>query len=357
MEEQSTVTDARPGFGRRLGRSLYRILRAFIISMLVIALLAGVIWGGLWLFQTVRGEMDRSADSVATRFEAQESRIDILRREVDTLLSANPGQEQTLTDLQNQSTALDDRLADLTRSLDEQAQLLATLDASLAVTLDNDATAAQNITRLNDAMTTLQADFNTSTGQIDALGGQLDELTGDVGRLQTDLTAVDATAVAAVEQADIANTAVADMTQSLVLFRAWELVARARLRLLEANLGLAAEDVNEALGTLTAVLALLPEESADRAALEVVQTRLSLAADNLPTDPDLAAVDLESAWDELDKILTARLLPPVEEQPTAAAASETAVATPTILPTALPTVVPTTVPTTTPPPPTPTPGG
>ena len=324
MEGNSSPTDARPGFGRRLGRSLYRILRAFVITMLVIAVLAGVAWGVLWLYQVISGEVDRSAESVATRFSAQESRIDILRREVDTLLSANPGQEERLNELNSRFTELDARLENLASDIDEQSQLLAALDASMAVTLENDAASAQHITDLGAALTALQTDFNTSTGQIDALGGELDTLTGEVARTQSGLEVVETTAVSAADQATLSQTAVSEMARSLALFRAWELVARARLRLLESNLGLAAADVDEASQTMTAVIISLPAESPDTPALEIVQTRLALAAGNLPANPDQAALDLESAWDELDAILVARLqLPTIEqEQPEAAATPE-----------------------------------
>lgn len=324
MEGNSTPADSGPGFGRRLGRSLYRILRAFIISMLVIAVLVGVAWGVLWLYQVISGEVDRSAASVATRFSAQESRIDILRREVDTLLSANPGQEERLNELNSRFTELDARLENLAGDIDQQSQLLDVLDASMAVTLENDAASAQNITDLGAALTALQTDFNVSTGQIDALGGELDALAGEVDQTQSGLESVETTAVSAADQATLSQTAVSEMAQSLALFRAWELVARARLRLLESNFGLAAADVDEALQTITAVVSSLPAESPHTPALEIVQTRLSLAAGNLPANPDQSALDLESAWDELDTILVARLhLPTIEqEQPEAAATPE-----------------------------------
>lgn len=309
MVGNDSPSDTTPGPGRRLGRSLYRILRAFVVVMVLLAVLAGVAWGSFWLYQVISGEIDRSAASVATRFDAQESRIDILRREVDTLLSANPGQEQRLNELGSQLTALDGRLARLSNDLEQQTQLLAALDESMAETLANDANAAQNIIDLGAALTALQADFNTSTGQIDALGGELDGLTGDVEQVQAGLAAAEATAVAAVDQANLSQMAVTEMAQSLALFRAWELVARARLRLLESNFGLAATDVADAQATITAVLETLPAESTAGPALEVVQTRLTLAADNLPANPEQAALDLESVWDALDEILVARLLP------------------------------------------------
>lgn len=314
MEENSTLNE-RPGFLRRLARSIYRILRAFVITMLVLAVLVGVAWGSLWLYETIRGEINRSTESVTTRFLAQESRIDILRREVDTLLGANRGQEEQINTLQTQLTEKTRQLDALTQDYNQQARLLEALDASMVTTLANDETAVQNITTLREGLAALQTDFNTSTGQVDALGGELDALNTTTNRIQTDLDAASAAADTAVSQADTATTAVTDMAESLALFRAWELIARARLRLLETNFGLAAADIDEAQRTVTAVILLLPEDSADSPALQAAQTRLTLAAANLPDNPALAAADLETAWDELDKLLVARLLPSIEPAP------------------------------------------
>jgi len=319
MEGNSFSANSRPGFGRRLGRSLYRILRAFLITMVILAVLAGVAWGGLWLYQVIRGEINRSADSVTARFDAQESRIDILRREMDTLLSANPGQEEKLNALGSQLEELNDTLAALNEDMDQQSDMLAALDASMSVTLENDAASAQDIADLGAGLTALQGDFNATTAQVDAFGGELDGLTGEVSQTQLGLQSVEATAVSAAEQADLSQTAVSEMAQSLALFRAWELVARARLRLLENNFGLASADVDEASETITAVIDSLPPDSASVSALEIVQTRLALAADSLPGNPEQANVDLESVWDALDEFLVARLLPPpaAELSPTA----------------------------------------
>lgn len=323
-----------PGFGRRLARSIYAILRALLVVMVLIALLLGVAWGGFWLYQAVRGEIERSAESVATRFAAQESRIDILRREVDSLIAANPGQEEQLGELQGQFTELAGGVDNLTADSNRQAELLAALQAAMTTTLANDDTAAQGITQLNEAFSALQTDLNTNTGQIDALGGELDGLTGRVAQTQDNLEGVATVASRAVEQANLSAATLAEMAQSLTLFRAWELVARARLRLLEGNAGLAAADVLEAQRTLDTLITSLPADAPLVANLAATQTRLTLAADNLPGDPALAASDLESAWDELDKLLVVRLL--VAPATPAAAATEESGATavpPTITPT------------------------
>ena len=43
--------------------------------------------------------------------------------------------------------------------------------------------------------------------------------------------------------------------------------------------------------------------------LRIIQTRLSLALSNLPTEPEQASKDLETAWNELDKLLIIATFP------------------------------------------------
>ncbi|MDX1689338.1 MAG: hypothetical protein R3248_15250, partial [Candidatus Promineifilaceae bacterium] len=88
----------------------------------------------------------------------------------------------------------------------------------------------------------------------------------------------------------------AQMRRALTLFRAWELVARARLRLLQGNAGLAAGDLTAAQATVDALAA---EEG--EAALAPLRQRLALALENLPADPVAAGRDLETAWEMLDE--------------------------------------------------------
>ena len=46
--------------------------------------------------------------------------------------------------------------------------------------------------------------------------------------------------------------------------------------------------------------------------LELMQTRLLLAFNSLPDDPETAVLDLENAWSQLDAFLTVRLYPGVD---------------------------------------------
>ncbi|NHZ71667.1 MAG: hypothetical protein GWP17_01100 [Aquificales bacterium] len=341
MSEESL--EQRSGCGSRLVW-LAKTVFAFLI---VIGVIVAIVWGGFMIYQMVQTEIDRSSDSVATRFDAQESRIDILRQEVNSLVTANPGQEDQLAQLQQQLTIVNTQLTDLDTDLSQQNNILATLEAAMVTTLGNDETAATDIVALNDGLTALQGDLNTAGVHIDSLGGELDGLTGEVGILSDEVLAAGETAVTAQKQAAASETAVDDMAQTLMLFRAWELVARARLRLLENNPGLAQTDVEKADEMLQLIILILPADSPETASLQTVQTRLALAADNLALNSTLAGIDLETAWDELDRIMGARLQPVIEElevelgadleTPVPQEAEQTPVPTTTPIPTVTPT--------------------
>lgn len=288
----------RPGCGSRL----VWIAKAVFVLLLVVAVLVAIVWGSYTIYQMVQGEINRSSGSVATRFEAQDSRIDILRQEVNALIASNPSQEDQIAQLQQQVTAVNTQLSDLDSDLSQQNSVLATLEASMATTLSNDETSASSIVVLNDSLAALQGDFNNASTRLDTFGGEVDNLTGDVALLGE-------TAVTAQDQALKSETAVNEMAQTLMIFRAWELVARARLRLLENNTGLAQADIDEADNMLRVLILTQPEDSDEANAYQSVQTRLALAANNLAFDTAIASADLETAWDVLDKILAARLLP------------------------------------------------
>ena len=296
------IMEQRAGCGSRL----VWIAKAVFGFLLVLGVIVAIVWGGFMIYQMIQTEINRSSESVTTRFEAQESRIDILREEVNALVSANPGQEDRLTQLQQELAAVNTQLSTLDTDLAQQTNMLATLEASMATTLSNDETAVNNIIVLNDSLSALQGDFNESSVRLDTFGGEVDVLTGEVAVLGE-------TAVTAQEMAAESETAVNDMAQTLMLFRAWELVARARLRLLENNPGLAQADVAKADDMLQRIILILPADSTETERLQTVQTRLALAADNLSLDAGIASADLETAWDELDKVLAARLQPIVEE--------------------------------------------
>jgi predicted nucleic acid-binding Zn-ribbon protein len=317
------IYDTQPGPWQRLGRSILWILKTALVSLILIVLLSGLAWLGFLGFTELR----RSFDNVFVRMEVNQRATDLLRSDVNNLMSENPPQQRQINSLETQANELEARLAalqeELTADLAQQQQLLTALEENLAtVTSRGEAEAAA----VETALVALQADINANGSRIDSLGGEVDALSSDVTRLNAGVDEARQAAVAAGEN----SASMSDMQQTLTLFRVWQLISRARLYLFEANVGLATADTELALRTIDSlVLATAgatagatadatatptpedgPEDIAqESAALQVVQTRLALALASLSADPELAARDLESAWDELDRVLADRVAP------------------------------------------------
>jgi hypothetical protein len=214
---------------------------------------------------------------------------------------------------QNDLTALDGRVAaverEMTADLERQASQLAVLEARLDEMVEAGVVISENVALLNGGIAALQTDIVGFGSDLDSLGGEVDGLQSEVAGLDGETVALQAS----LEDPLAATEDVAELRQILVLFRVWELVARARLRLVEGNPGLALADVQAAQGALTAVIDASSEEMA--AVLTPVQQRLDLAAAGLPDDPITAARDLETAWEALDGLLSELLgLPVVAEE-------------------------------------------
>lgn len=319
-------SDQRPGFWQRL------VLAIIKISLLIL-LLAALAVGGFLAFTEIR----RSFDSVTSRIEINRRDLALLGDDFNSMAAEAPDQDREIRDLQLTTEELDAKLsgfgAGYAQDLALQQELLAALEESLVTALDDSTaalssgqTANQEAASLGTALVALQADLNDNNGRIDALGGEIDGLrseTETLDRAVGDLGQLTGLAVEAASE-------VVDMRQTVALFHVWELLTRARLRLVESNIGQATVDVERAFRAIDALDA--ATTSTDDETLIIVQTRLALAYSNLPDDPTFAARDLESAWDELDRILMARLLPDFEEglvvEPVVASTEEAAPAAP-----------------------------
>lgn len=305
MSEQT-----RPGFGKRFWRALIRLLALVTFLVLLGGIAAAAYFGSI--------ELQRSFNSVYARIEANEQTAALLRSDVNDLMG-NEEQLRTVADMQATITALEAQLeagqSALTTDLAAQGETLTALADTVDTAIAN---AGSDISMINEGLTALQSDITENGSRIDALGGELDALSASVATLDGDVSAV--TVEQEAMMAAAAETAVADLSElqrALSLFRVSELIARARLRLLENNAGLAQTDVETAVATLDALIAASAPEAA--AALETVQARLALAFVALPDSPDSALTDLETAWNDLDQIFVNEML--VVE---AAAADETA---------------------------------
>jgi uncharacterized protein YoxC len=297
----------RPGFFRRFFGLL---IRSLVLSLLLLGL--GI--GGLFLFN----EAVRSSNNLRAAMDAFEARVNLLRSDVDGLMAGEREQRQQLNQLRSDTSQLEGQLRNLANDLDSQSEALAALETAMNTAI---AQGEATLATLQDGLVALQNDLNANSGNIDALGGELDALQGQVNRLEQDnqqfRTAVagDVTAVESLVEETVAlvttnSQEMIQLQRSLRLFRVWELITRSRLQLVEGNVGLAQADVNRAVAVVEQLILVseMEEDEALVAGLTAVQTRLNLALDNLNTAPQLAARDLETAWDLLDDLLAERLL-------------------------------------------------
>ncbi len=303
----SNEQNNRPGFFRRFFGLLIR-------SLLIVLLIVGLGIGGLYLFN----EAVVSSNNFRASLNAFESRVNLLRSDVDNLMATEREQRQALGQLRTDTSSLEVEVSSLANSLESQNQALTALEAALATAVaDNEAALAT----LQEGLLALQSDLNESNSSIDALGGDLDGVRGDFNTLRQEnqqlASQMDSDITDLAQQVDDALAAVATNTAEMVelqrtvrLFRVWELVTRARLQLVEQNVGLARNDLNQVLTVVEQMIALAEAEADEElvAGLTAVQLRLELALTNLDDSAILAARDLETAWDLLDDLLGDRLL-------------------------------------------------
>lgn len=296
-------SNARPNFWRRL-------LLAFVKTMLAILIVGSLATGGFLAFR----EIQRSFDSVTTKVEINRRDLEAVQRDVQALGVESSDRQREIEALKLEAEGVAGRLEDLegqiAGELEQHQQLLTSLEARMSAAENNGDAALERIevaasdgATMGSAIVALQSDLNESNSRIDALGGEIDGLRSENARIDgsvADLSQLTASALEAAADID-------EMRQTLAIFHVWELVARARLRLLENNLGLAAADVERAFRAIDALVAAGLEGDDDT--LNVIQTRLALSYNGLPDRPVVAALDLENAWDELGRMLTSRLLP------------------------------------------------
>lgn len=289
-ETTSTYPPARPGFGQRVAIAFGRFLKALLKVTLVIVVIIGIGYGVYLIVQ----ELQRSFQTVSSRVDYNLAQIQRIGHDLGELQQAVTA-VQTAHD--TRLTALESTDTTLTNDLARQDEMLAALELQLGRLATQTVTINEQITALNEGVVALQGDINENNGRLDELGGQLDTQANSSRELETQVVALQ-TAVDALPLADIEQ-----MRQVVILFRVWEMVGRARLHLLERNAGLAATDTARALAALEAVAA-HPQTSPDLLPqLALAQARLTLANAYLPDNPELAALDLENGWRELDALL------------------------------------------------------
>lgn len=268
------------------GRGCLRIL---FVSFFWAVILVAVAVGGYWLYL----ELNRSFGSVNTRVDANQQRLERLDAELASLAAGDPQQDRNLSALATAVSRVDSDLGSLATDLAAQTALLATVEARLAAVDGAAGQALDETGMLTERMATQEFYLGANATAVGTVALNVQSLDGTLNRLRATQEANDAAELT-------------QLQQTLALFRTWELITRARLRLLENNIGLATDDIRSAQETLAFVTRTMPP--AEGTLLEQVQARLALAQTALPDDPETALGDLENAWDSLDRLLVVIIL-------------------------------------------------
>jgi hypothetical protein len=171
-------------------------------------------------------------------------------------------------DQQDQTNSAD-HLAQIEGRLAAQAETLATLQADVEGLQSSQAGHDQHLQTLDELST-----------RVDALAGDMEQMATQVAGLETSLAGGD--------------SPTQRLGRQLQLIRVMELLTRARLWLIQNNVGLAADEVRSARAVLEQTAAEAPE--AEAATLTPILERLDLALTDLQFAPIVAADDLEIAW-------------------------------------------------------------
>jgi hypothetical protein len=131
----------------------------------------------------------------------------------------------------------------------------------------------------------LQTQLNEMKTRVDAIESSVEAHTLSIQKLEEMQVALET------ELLTNNSTVLLELKQEVMMTRALDILARARLYLAQSNFGLAKTDTQ----TARDLLAELQNEKQDAALAQAI-TRLDLALGNLPDFPVVASGDLEIAW-------------------------------------------------------------
>ena len=263
MSDTQNPSDLWGRLGRTIGRLLSVLLRVLFVVVVAVLLAATVYFGAPWVYRQVIQPVQSSI-----------VQISLLQRQVDesnTQWAESFGEQQQ-------------RIADLESQLASQGERIASLEASLSRA---DETLAAQQTALDELSSTVEAISNDYASLE-----KVETLRDEFATLQEDVTLSEQVAV----QIDT-------LERRIVLMQTGQEVLKAYLYLSAGNAGSAETTLELALTHLDQAAALSPES--ERETIAAIQTRLTQAASRLREQPILAAQDLESAWYELDALITA----------------------------------------------------
>lgn len=165
----------------------------------------------------------------------------------------------------------------------------------------------QNTTHLDaleNEISALKTQVEEVEGRVSTLEDSIEAHSVSIQKLEAMQTEIDLQLQESTDETLLA------LKQEVMMTRALDTLARARLYLAQSNFGLAKHDIEEARSVLEKL-----HQSQDSELLKQAVSRLDLASNNLPDYPVVASGDLEIAWQILVSGNTAIQppLPPMEE--------------------------------------------
>jgi hypothetical protein len=373
--------EIRPTFGKRLGKGLLWLLRfalrLFFVVLLGIALGVGIFYGVVALYNqyiypvqvhTIRLEQlqtrqEQDSSLTARRLSDLQERLDVLALQGDTdkqalaALDANlaevrasqEGQSASLAALRALQADLDALQAELEAVRVDQEAVQAELEAAQAALGAGDESVAADLQEVRTAQERIGAVLGRLQAERESIGQELESQQAELDDWveSVEVSRQEIAALAAGLEGEFSPVA---LRRDLILVKAMNLLARARLLLVQSNYGLAQTDLQAARELLVALSGEVPDGQA--AAVAAIVARLDAALANLPEAPVAAADELDGAWQLLAAGLPveAAILPALEITPaitTTVSLTPTVTLTPTATLEVTPTVTVTLTPTST----------
>jgi len=147
---------------------------------------------------------------------------------------------------------------------------------------------AANVRNLEKEIATLQTQLKETRARVGALEKTIEAQTAHIAQLEAMQATLEKESVAQ------SNSVMIELKREIMLTRAIETLARARLYLSQSNFGMAKQDVQSTRDILAQLASDAPAHQTD--ALKQIVARLDLALGNLPAFPVIAVDDIDVAW-------------------------------------------------------------
>ncbi|OJX37897.1 MAG: hypothetical protein BGO78_07570 [Chloroflexi bacterium 44-23] len=235
---------ARPTFGKRLGRALIKIFRVVLVLAVFAAIIALIYYGTPYIYEKFIQPVEANSARIAEIESVQSTDLKQLKEQLATFQSRVAILETNQTEYSRKLSEVDGKLDAIDSLLNDHEVALASLD------------------KLQESIKTLEKEFNTQT-----------------------------------DNQEKSNLAFNELKSQLALTRVAELLGRSRLYLLQSNFGSAKQDVQSAIALLSEMLA--DGNSDNTEFISQVLERVEMVDKNLPQFPVIASADLEIAWQAL----------------------------------------------------------